>query len=289
MKGIVLAGGSGTRLHPITRAISKQLVPVYDKPLVYYPIATLMLAGVREVLIITTPQDKDQFVRLLGDGSQWGMELSYATQDAPNGLAEAFLIGADFIGDGTVALVLGDNLFFGPGLGTRLRDNVDVAGAHVFAYQVSRPEAYGVVEFAPDGQVLSIEEKPAQPKSPYAVPGLYFYDNSVVDIARSLRPSARGELEISDVNATYLKRGELTVTPLPRGTAWLDTGTFENLMEAGQFVRTIEARQGLKVSCPEEIAWRNGWIDDAQLARHAEALAKSGYGDYLDRLLRMGQ
>lgn len=285
MKGIVLAGGSGTRLHPITRAISKQLAPVYDKPLIYYPIATLMLAGVREVLIITTPRDEEQFARLLGDGSQWGMQLTYATQDAPNGLAEAFLIGADFIGEDTVALVLGDNLFFGPGLGTRLQDNVEVVGAHVFAYQVSHPEAYGVVEFAADGQVLSIEEKPSAPRSSYAVPGLYFYDNSVIDIARSLAPSPRGELEISDVNAAYLERGELTVTALPRGTAWLDTGTFENLMEAGQFVRTIEARQGLKVSCPEEIAWRNGWIDDDELARHAKDLAKSGYGDYLARIL----
>lgn len=286
MRGIVLAGGSGTRLHPITRSISKQLVPVYDKPLVYYPIATLMLAQIRDVLIITTPQDADQFVRLLGDGSQWGMNLSYATQAEPNGLAEAFLIGADFIGDDKVALVLGDNVFFGPGLGTRLRRNLDVDGARVFGYQVKNPEDYGVVEFAPDGRVLSIDEKPAHPRSAYAIPGLYFYDNTVVDIARSITPSARGELEISDVNAAYLRRGDLTVTVLPRGTAWLDTGTFEGLMDASQFVRTIEARQGLRVACPEEISWRNGWIDDEQLAEQAAALTKSGYGDYLVGLLK---
>lgn len=285
MRGIVLAGGSGTRLHPITHGISKQLVPVYDKPLIYYPIATLMLAGIREVLVITTPGDADQFRRLLGDGSAWGMELSYATQDAPNGLAEAFIIGSDFIGDQKVALVLGDNVFFGPGLGTRLRENTDVTGGHIFAYQVREPEAFGVVEFDDAGTVLSIEEKPAVPKSSYAVPGLYFYDNSVIDIARGLQPSARGELEITDVNTTYLQRGELTVTPLPRGTAWLDTGTTDALLDAGQFVHTIEARQGLKVSCPEEIAWRNGWITDAELAHHAKKLAKSGYGTYLSTLL----
>lgn len=286
MRGIVLAGGTGTRLYPITRSISKQLVPVYDKPLVYYPIATLMLAGIRDVLIITTPQDAEQFVRLLGDGSQWGMNLSYATQAEPNGLAEAFLIGADFIGNDKVALVLGDNVFFGPGLGTRLRRNLDVKGACVFGYQVKNPEEYGVVEFASDGRVLSIEEKPANPRSAYAIPGLYFYDNTVVDIARSITPSARGELEISDVNAAYLRQGELTVTVLPRGTAWLDTGTFEGLMDASQFVRTIEARQGLRVACPEEISWRNGWINDEQLAQHAAELTKSGYGDYLTGLLR---
>ncbi|CCH79552.1 glucose-1-phosphate thymidylyltransferase [Nostocoides japonicum T1-X7] len=285
MKGIVLAGGSGTRLHPITRAISKQLMPVYDKPMVYYPLSTLMMAGCREVLVITTPHDSEQFRRLLGDGSAWGMEISYAVQPSPDGLAQAFVIGADFIGDDTVGLVLGDNIFHGSGLGTALGRQGPVAGGHIFAYRVSEPSAYGVVEFAPDGHVLSIEEKPAHPKSNYAVPGLYFYDNDVIDIARSLTPSARGELEITGVNEAYLHRGDLTVTVLPRGTAWLDTGTFEGLIEASSFVHVVEQRQGLKIGCVEEVAWRNGWIDDAQLTDLGEAQAKSGYGTYLTGLL----
>ncbi|SER73045.1 Glucose-1-phosphate thymidylyltransferase [Pedococcus cremeus] len=285
MKGIILAGGSGTRLHPITLGISKQLMPIYDKPMVYYPLSTLMMAGIREVLIITTPQDSEQFQRLLGDGSAWGVELSYAVQPAPEGLAQAFIIGADFIGDDSVALVLGDNIFYGTGLGTALRANTNLQGGHIFAYHVTEPSAYGVVEFDPDGKVLSIEEKPAEPKSNYAVPGLYFYDNDVVEIARNLKPSARGELEITAVNDEYLRRGTLTVTVLPRGTAWFDTGTFEGLMDSAQFVATIEARQGFKIGCVEEIAWRNRWIDDAQLERLAKALEKSGYGDYLAGLL----
>ncbi|MEW1954950.1 glucose-1-phosphate thymidylyltransferase RfbA [Terrabacter sp. NPDC080008] len=285
MKGIILAGGSGTRLHPITRGISKQLMPVYDKPMVYYPLSTLMMAGIREVLVITTPDDSDQFRRLLGDGAQWGMTITYAVQPSPDGLAQAFILGADFIGDDEVALVLGDNIFFGPGLGTRLRDNTEVKGGHIFAYRVADPTAYGVVEFDEDGTVLSIEEKPARPKSSYAVPGLYFYDNDVVEIARGLTPSARGELEITAVNDEYLRRGTLTVTPLPRGTAWFDTGTFSGLMEASQFVHVVEARQGQKIGCVEEVAWRNGWIDDDQLRVHADAQAKSGYGLYLHSLL----
>ena len=285
MKGIILAGGSGTRLHPITLGISKQLMPVYDKPMVYYPLSTLMMAGIREVLVITTPQDSDQFQRLLGDGSAWGIEISYAVQPAPEGLAQAFIIGADFIGDDSVALVLGDNIFYGTGLGTSLRANTDVHGGHIFAYHVTEPSAYGVVEFDPDGNVISIEEKPKRPKSNYAVPGLYFYDNDVVEIARNLKPSARGELEITAVNDEYLRRGTLTVTVLPRGTAWFDTGTFEGLMDSAQFVHTIEARQGFKIGCVEEIAWRHGWIDDAQLEKLAKALEKSGYGDYLAGLL----
>jgi glucose-1-phosphate thymidylyltransferase len=285
MKGIILAGGSGTRLHPITRGISKQLMPVYDKPMVYYPLSTLMMAGIREVLVITTPQDGPQFERLLGDGSQWGMSITYAVQASPDGLAQAFILGADFIGDDQVALVLGDNIFFGPGLGSRLRDNTNVHGGHVFAYRVADPTAYGVVEFDEDGTVLSIEEKPAHPKSNYAVPGLYFYDNDVVEIARNLKPSARGELEITAVNDEYLRRGTLTVTPLPRGTAWFDTGTFTGLMEASQYVHVVEARQGQKIGCVEEIAWRNGWIDDDELRAHADAQAKSGYGLYLHALL----
>ena len=289
MKGIVLAGGSGTRLHPITRAISKQLMPVYDKPMVYYPLSTLMMAGIREVLVITTPYDGEQFRRLLGDGSQWGIELSYTDQPSPDGLAQAFILGADFIGGEKVALVLGDNIFFGPGLGTRLADNTQVEGGHVFAQRVSDPTAYGVVEFDGDGRVLSIEEKPANPKSGYAVPGLYFYDNDVVDIARGLTPSARGELEITSVNETYLQRGRLTVTVLPRGTAWFDTGTFEGLLGASQFVSVIEQRQGQKIGCVEEIAWRNGWIDDERLVRHADDQLKSGYGAYLHSLLMDGK
>ena len=289
MKGIILAGGSGTRLHPITRAISKQLMPVYDKPMVYYPLATLMMAGIREILVITTPHDSDQFQRLLGDGSQWGIELTYTVQASPDGLAQAFILGADFIGGDKVALVLGDNIFFGPGLGTRLADNTNVQGGHVFAQRVSDPSAYGVVEFDPEGRVLSIEEKPANPKSGYAVPGLYFYDHDVVDIARGLTPSARGELEITSVNETYLQRGALTVTVLPRGTAWFDTGTFEGLLGASQFVSVIEQRQGQKIGCVEEIAWRNGWIDDERLVRHADDQLKSGYGAYLHSLLMDGK
>ncbi|MDU0314718.1 glucose-1-phosphate thymidylyltransferase RfbA [Phycicoccus sp. M110.8] len=285
MKGIILAGGSGTRLHPITLGISKQLMPIYDKPMIYYPLSTLMMAGIREVLVITTPDDADQFRRLLGDGSQWGIELSYAVQPAPEGLAQAFVIGADFIGSDSVALVLGDNIFYGTGLGTALRGNTDVTGGHVFAYHVNEPSAYGVVEFAEDGRVLSIEEKPAKPKSSYAVPGLYFYDNDVVQIARELEPSERGELEITGVNNAYLERGTLTVTVLERGTAWLDTGTFEGLMDASQFVHVVQQRQGHKIGCVEEIAWRNGWLSDDELGRLAESLAKSGYGGYLHGLL----
>jgi glucose-1-phosphate thymidylyltransferase len=289
MKGIILAGGSGTRLHPITLGISKQLMPVYDKPMIYYPLSTLMMAGVREVLIITTPDDAAQFQRLLGDGSQWGIELSYAVQPKPEGLAQAFLIGADFIGSDTVALVLGDNIFYGTGLGTALSANTEVSGGHIFAYHVTEPSAYGVVEFGDDGKVLSIEEKPAEPRSSFAVPGLYFYDNEVVSIARELEPSPRGELEITGINNAYLERGALTVTVLERGTAWLDTGTFEGLMEASQFVHVVESRQGLKVGCVEEIAWHNGWIDDERLAALAAGLAKSGYGAYLAQVLQGGR
>jgi len=285
MKGIILAGGTGSRLHPITLGISKQLMPVYDKPMVYYPLSTLMMAGISEVLVITTPEDQDQFRRLLGDGSQWGIEITYAGQPRPEGLAQAFVIGADFIGADSVALVLGDNIFYGTGLGTALKNNTDVVGGTIFAYHVTDPTAYGVVEFDADGHAISIEEKPAAPKSNYAVPGLYFYDNDVVEIARGLTPSARGELEITAVNNAYLERGDLTVTVLERGTAWLDTGTFESLMDASQFVSVVESRQGLKIGCPEEIAWRNGWIDDAQLAAAGAALAKSGYGGYLQGLL----
>ena len=289
MKGIVLAGGSGTRLHPITRGISKQLMPVYDKPMVYYPLSTLMMAGIREILVITTPQDVDQFRRLLEDGSAWGIEISYAVQPSPDGLAQAFLIGADFIRDDSVALVLGDNIFYGRGLGTALRGNTVLTGGHIFAYQVNNPSAYGVVDFDDDGKVLSIEEKPERPKSSYAVPGLYFYDNDVVGIAGSLRPSARGELEITAVNDAYLSRGDLSVSVLPRGTAWFDTGTFQGLLEASQFVHVIEARQGTKIGCPEEIAWRAGWLDDEALALLAKDLEKSGYGGYLRGLLAEGR
>ena len=285
MNGIILAGGSGTRLHPITLGISKQLMPIYDKPMVYYPLSTLMLSGMRDVLLISTPQDTPRFSDLLGDGSQWGIRLEYAAQPRPEGLAQAFVIGADFIGADSVALVLGDNIFYGTGLGTAMRANTDVTGGHIFAYHVTEPSAYGVVEFADDGTVLSIEEKPEQPKSSYAVPGLYFYDNDVVQVARDLEPSPRGELEITGVNNAYLERGDLTVTVLERGVAWLDTGTFEGLMDASQFVQVVEARQGRKIGCVEEIAWRNGWIDDAQLQSLAAKLAKSGYGAYLDGLL----
>ena len=285
MKGIILAGGSGTRLHPITLAISKQLMPVYDKPMIYYPLATLMMAGIREVLVITTPEDGPQFQRLLGDGSQWGIDLTYAVQQSPDGLAQAFVIGAGFIGTESVALVLGDNIFYGSGLGTALRSNTDVTGGNIFAYHVTKPSAYGVVEFAEDGTVLSIEEKPQRPKSSYAIPGLYFYDNDVVDIAKELRPSARGEFEITGVNDAYLRRGNLSVTVLPRGTAWFDTGTFEGLMDSAYFVHVVEQRQGLKIGCVEEVAWRNGWLDDDQLASLAAPLTKSGYGVYLNGLL----
>ncbi|WP_299034330.1 glucose-1-phosphate thymidylyltransferase RfbA [uncultured Pseudokineococcus sp.] len=281
MRGIILAGGTGTRLWPITRAISKQLMPVFDKPMIYYPLSTLMMAGIREVLVITTPEDSDAFRRLLGDGSELGMEISYAVQPKPEGLAQAFLIGADFIGDQPVALVLGDNIFYGTGLGTALKRLTDVRGGHVFAYHVSNPRAYGVVEFADDGRVLSLEEKPSEPKSSFAVPGLYFYDADVVDIARGIRPSARGELEITAVNDAYLQRGDLTVSVLERGTAWLDTGTVADMMSASEFVQVVEARQGYKIGCIEEIAWREGWIDDAQLTALAEPLRKSGYGEYL--------
>jgi glucose-1-phosphate thymidylyltransferase len=263
-------------------------MPVYDKPMVYYPLSTLMMAGIREILIITTPQDADQFCRLLGDGSAWGVEISYAVQPEPNGLAQAFIIGADFIGDDTVALVLGDNIFYGSGLGTSLRSNTTLRGGHIFAYQVHEPSAYGVVEFHTDGRVLSIEEKPERPRSSYAVPGLYFYDNDVVEIAKSLKPSARGELEITAVNDAYLSRGDLSVSVLPRGTAWFDTGTFQGLLEASQFVHVIEARQGTKIGCPEEIAWRNGWVDDEALGVLAKDLEKSGYGGYLQGLLAEG-
>jgi len=289
MKGIILAGGSGTRLHPITRGISKQLMPVYDKPMIYYPLSTLMLAGIREVLIITTPGDLAQFQHLLGDGSGWGISLSYAVQPSPDGLAQAFIIGADFIGADTVALVLGDNIFYGTGLGASLRRQGDLKGGHVFAHHVSQPSAYGVVEFDPDGTVLSIEEKPAKPKSSYAVPGLYFYDNDVIQIAANLAPSARGELEITGINEYYLQRGDLNVTVLPRGTAWFDTGTFKGLLEASQFVAVVEARQGHKIGCVEEIAWRNGWLSDAQFSALADPLVKSGYGTYMHAVLAEGR
>ncbi|MHB8187639.1 MAG: glucose-1-phosphate thymidylyltransferase RfbA [Dermatophilaceae bacterium] len=289
MKGIILAGGSGTRLHPITRGISKQLMPVYDKPMVYYPLSTLLMAGIREVLIITTPQDLSQFEKLLGDGSAWGIDISYAVQPSPDGLAQAFIIGADFIGADTVALVLGDNIFYGTGLGNSLRKNTALTGGHVFAYHVSEPSAYGVVEFDDDGTVLSIEEKPAEPKSSYAVPGLYFYDNDVIEIAANLAPSPRGELEITGINEAYLARGDLTVTVLPRGTAWFDTGTFQGLLEASQFVHVVEARQGLKIGCIEEIAWRNGWLTNAELSDLADPLVKSGYGAYLHMVLAEGR
>jgi len=286
MRGIILAGGTGTRLHPITQGASKQLLPVYDKPLVFYPLSTLMMAGIRDILVITTPQDLAAFQRLLGDGSHFGISLTYAVQDRPEGLAQAFLIGADHIGTGPVALILGDNIFYGPGVGTSLRRFRDVDGGSIFAYWVANPSDYGVVEFAADGTALAVEEKPATPKSNYAVPGLYFYDNDVVEIARSLRPSPRGELEITDVNLAYLHQGRLQVEVLTRGTAWLDTGTFDALLEAGSFVRTIEARQGLKVSCPEEIAWRLGFISDEQLAARGRTLLRSGYGQYLLEILQ---
>jgi glucose-1-phosphate thymidylyltransferase len=285
MKGIILAGGTGSRLHPITMGISKQLMPVYDKPMIYYPLSTLMMAGIREVLVITTPEDSPQFQHLLGSGAEWGISITYAAQPSPDGLAQAFIIGADFIGSDSVALVLGDNIFYGASLEDQLSEGHDISGGHVFAYRVANPQHYGVVEFDADGKVRSIEEKPAKPKSSYAVPGVYFYDNSVVQVARELKPSARGELEITGVNDVYLQRGELTVTVLPRGTAWFDTGTFRGLLDASQFVHVVEARQGHKIGCVEEIAWRNGWIDDDQLTILADRLVKSGYGTYLQGLL----
>jgi glucose-1-phosphate thymidylyltransferase len=285
MKGIILAGGTGSRLWPITRAISKQLMPVYDKPMIYYPLSTLMIAGIRDILVITTPEDAAQFRRLLGDGSDLGIDVSYAVQPEPKGLAQAFTIGADFIGGESVALVLGDNIFYGSGLGSRLSTLADVDGGHIFAYQVATPGDYGVVEFDAAGLVLSIEEKPAEPRSSYAVPGLYFYSHDVVEIARSLTPSARGELEITAVNDAFRQQGRLQVSVLPRGTAWLDTGTFASLVHASEFVRVVEERQGLKIGCPEEIAWRNGWMTDEELRTQATALSTSGYGDYLLSLL----
>ncbi|BDT84405.1 glucose-1-phosphate thymidylyltransferase RfbA [Nocardia cyriacigeorgica] len=288
MRGIILAGGTGTRLHPITRGVSKQLVPVYDKPMVYYPLSTLMLAGIRDILVITTPEDAESFRRLLGDGSQFGIAIDYVVQPEPDGLARAFVLGADHIGADCAALVLGDNIFHGPGLGTSLNRFAGLDGGAVFAYRVSDPTAYGVVEFA-DGRAISIEEKPKVPRSNYAIPGLYFYDNDVVEIARGLRPSARGEYEITDINRAYLEAGKLRVDVLARGTAWLDTGTFDSLLDAANYVRTIEERQGLKIGVPEEVAWRMGFIDDEQLCALADPLVRSGYGSYLLDLLEHGR
>ncbi|MBC7597125.1 MAG: glucose-1-phosphate thymidylyltransferase RfbA [Kineosporiaceae bacterium] len=285
MRGIILAGGSGTRLWPITKGISKQLMPIYDKPMIYYPLSTLLMAGIREILIITTPEYNAQFRALLGDGSDLGITLKYASQPSPDGLAQAFIIGDDFIGEESAALVLGDNIFHGAGLGSALRGNADVSGAMIFAYHVSNPQAYGVVEFDTEMKAISIEEKPTTPKSNFAVPGLYFYDNSVIEVAKSIKPSARGELEISAVNEHYLREGKLAVKVLDRGTAWLDTGTFESMVQATEFVKVVEDRQGFKIGCIEEIAWRAGWIDDEQLHRLAAPLHKSGYGHYLSSLL----
>ncbi|HEY6932964.1 MAG TPA: glucose-1-phosphate thymidylyltransferase RfbA [Marmoricola sp.] len=285
MRGIVLAGGTGSRLHPITLGVSKQLVPVYDKPMIYYPLSTLILAGIRDILVITTPHEAELFRRLLGDGSQFGINLTYTVQPSPDGLAQAFLLGADHIGDDPVALVLGDNIFYGPGMGNQLKNFAEVDGGAIFGYRVSDPTAYGVVEFDDDGRVISLEEKPEKPRSPYAVPGLYFYSNDVVGLAGDLEPSGRGELEITDLNRRYLDEGRLRVQVLPRGTAWLDTGTFDSLHDAASYVRTIEHRQGLKVGVPEEVAWRQGFLSDDELAERAQPLRRSGYGDYLLGLL----
>lgn len=285
MKGIILAGGSGTRLYPITKGISKQLMPIYDKPMVYYPISVLMMAGIREILIITTPEDQASFRRLLGDGSQWGSKFEYAMQEEPNGLAQAFVLGADFIGKDKVALILGDNIFYGAGLARTLQACTEISGGMIFAYRVQDPERYGVVAFDGENKVISIEEKPKFPKSHYAVPGLYFYDNSVIEISKNIQPSARGEYEITDVNKVYLEQGKLQVSLLSRGTAWLDTGTFNSLMQASQFVQIVEERQGLKIGCPEEIAYRMGYIDEQQLIELADKTLKSGYGEYLLTLI----
>ena len=285
MRGIILAGGTGSRLWPLTKGVSKQLLPIYDKPLIYYPLATLMSAGIREVLVITTPHDASAFEDVLGNGSQWGMEISFAQQPQPDGLAQAFIIGEKFIGTDGCALVLGDNVFHGPGLGVELQTRTNPDGGTIFAYRVSNPSEYGVVEFDDQGKVLSIEEKPSDPKSFFAVPGLYFYDNNVVEIAKNVKPSARGELEITAVNSEYLQQGKLTVSVLPEGTAWLDSGTFSSLHDASSYVRIVEERQGIKVGCPEEIAWRSGWISDSELLKSAESLVKSGYGVYLKGLL----
>jgi glucose-1-phosphate thymidylyltransferase len=285
VRGIILAGGTGSRLHPITLATSKQLLPVFDKPMVYYPLTTMMLAGIRDILLITTPADAEPFARLLGDGSQFGISITYAVQPSPDGLAQAFIIGRDHIGSNSAALALGDNIFYGPGLGSQLRRFSGIDGGTIFAYRVADPTSYGVVEFDDQFRAVSIEEKPKTPRSPYAVPGLYFYDNDVVEIARGLRPSDRGEYEITDINRTYLEQGRLSVEVLPRGTAWLDTGTFDSLLDAGNYVRTIEERQGLKIGVPEEVAWRLGYITDDELRERAEHLVKSGYGQYLLNLI----